>query len=377
MKIANVIEEGRLGGPQIRIAEVAERLKKRDVETYVFLPENESAAFQKKLRQNGVKYVISPIHKLSRNPLGLLKYIVFFPYEIFWLYRQFIYLDIDLVHCSGGAWQYKGMIAGYLAKNKTVWHLNDTSLRGGFRTIFIVVARVCTDAIIVAAKRVNDYYAEIVQLEKPIYEIQAPVNTTKFSVAHDNGMEPEKNKFTILSVGNINPLKGFQYLIEAAGILLQEGQLIKVVIAGAEFHSQKDYASKLRAQAAKLGEDVVTFLGPIEDVRPLFLKADVYVCSSMKEASPISVWEAMSMETPIVSTDVGDVPRFVKDRVTGRIVAPGDSSGLAEAIRELINNREEATNYGVRAREVAIRELDIDVIAKRHIDCYRSVCQLP
>ena len=47
----------------------------------------------------------------------------------------------------------------------------------------------------------------------------------------------------------------------------------------------------------------IYFINSRRDVRPLLKRFDIYVCSSDNEASPLSVWEAMSMKKPIVSTD--------------------------------------------------------------------------
>ena len=45
-------------------------------------------------------------------------------------------------------------------------------------------------------------------------------------------------------------------------------------------------------------------------IRSLLNQSDIYVCSSNYESSPVSIWEAMSMELPIVSTDVGDLSKY-------------------------------------------------------------------
>jgi len=48
VKVANIIEEGRLGGPQIRIAEVARCLKEQGIETTVIYPKYQSDLFKQK-----------------------------------------------------------------------------------------------------------------------------------------------------------------------------------------------------------------------------------------------------------------------------------------------------------------------------------------
>ena len=49
------------------------------------------------------------------------------------------------------------------------------------------------------------------------------------------------------------------------------------------------------------------------DLEKEIIIIDIYICTSNNEASPLSVWEAMSMEKAIISTDVGDVGKFIDD----------------------------------------------------------------
>ena len=51
MKIANIIEEGRLGGPQIRMASIAASLKGK-AETVIVMPKKNSLIFQEFCEKN-------------------------------------------------------------------------------------------------------------------------------------------------------------------------------------------------------------------------------------------------------------------------------------------------------------------------------------
>ena len=73
-------------------------------------------------------------------------------------------------------------------------------------------------------------------------------------------------------------------------------------------------------------------------MRPILKRFDFYVCSSNAESSPISVWEAMSMQKAIISTDVGDVPLYIKDGHNGFVVGVGESEKLCCKLEELIQN---------------------------------------
>ena len=116
----------------------------------------------------------------------------------------------------------------------------------------------------------------------------------------------------------------------------------------------------------------VYFLHGKKDVRPLLKIIDIYVCSSDNEASPLSVWEAMSMEKAIVSTDVGDVSKFINDGVNGFVVNRKDSQGLAERIIKLIEKPELRNDFGKSARLIAKNKLDLNVCANLHTMVYEK-----
>ena len=89
MKIANIIEEGRFGGPQIRIAEVARCLQIKGIETTVIYPKCQSCLFKQRLDTYGIRNVRLPLHRLTKGKKHLLAYFLFFFYEIIYLYLFF------------------------------------------------------------------------------------------------------------------------------------------------------------------------------------------------------------------------------------------------------------------------------------------------
>ena len=56
MRVANIIEEGRLGGPQIRIVRVAKAMKSC-VNTLVVMPNHNSADFMQLCNKEHINYV--------------------------------------------------------------------------------------------------------------------------------------------------------------------------------------------------------------------------------------------------------------------------------------------------------------------------------
>ncbi len=102
-----------------------------------------------------------------------------------------------------------------------------------------------------------------------------------------------------------------------------------------------DERAALEARAHELGLDGrVRFLGslPREEVLALFRSADAALLSSAWENFPHTLVEALAVGTPAIATDVGGVREIVTDGENGLLVAPGDPSALAEAIRRFLGD---------------------------------------
>jgi glycosyltransferase involved in cell wall biosynthesis len=231
------------------------------------------------------------------------------------------------------------------------------------------------DAFIVAGARVREYYLGRVPTGKPIFEIQAPVDCAAFDPRKFvTSQHLSSSKLNVVLVGNVNPIKGIEYFIEMVSKLNQvTWNTFEFYIVGPVYESQSNYARRLNALVECKRLDNVHFLGPTKDVRSILNAADIYVCSSVAEASPTAVWEAMSMAKAIVSTDVGDVRRFLVDGVVGYVVPTRNSDELARAVGSLGANAELRAQFGRKAREVALKHLDIAICAERHLQTYAGL----
>jgi len=100
---------------------------------------------------------------------------------------------------------------------------------------------------------------------------------------------------------------------------------------------------------------------------------DIYVCTSNNESSPLSVWEAMSMEKAIISTNVGDVGWFIRDGFNGFLIKVRDSDCLADRIVKLIRNPKLRDTYGKSVRNTAKSKLDLKICSKLHVEAYQAI----
>ena len=149
---------------------------------------------------------------------------------------------------------------------------------------------------------------------------------------------------------------------------------LRVVVIGPVYPNQQTLHAELGELARSLGlSDSIEWVGGRADVRPLLGRFDVYVCSSLAESSPVSVWEAMSMARPVVSTDVGDVSLHLTDGESGFIVPVGDDAAMADRIGALLADEALRKRFGARARETVIREFSPAKIADKTLALYQRV----
>lgn len=376
IKVINITEEGRYGGPQKRICEVASRLKHLGVETYVIFPDTDSERFTEQLKDNGIHHYPLKITRLSNSKCGMINYLLSFIPEVFRIRKKIKQLNPDVVHCNG-AYQVKGVIASKLAGVTSVWHMNDTQFTGIVMTLFKMVSSLFGDQYIGASKKALHHYKPNIEATTDNI-IQAPIDTEGFdpNTIKASPLLEKSKKIKIITVGNINKIKGYDTLIKAVHIINSQyggKSKIEFYVAGMFLDNLKEYTEGLMHEKEKLQLDNLFFLGGRRDVDELLSSADIYVCPSDFEASPISVWEAMSMGLPIVATDVGDVWEIFSIRESGYVVPTKDANAMAEKINELCMSKKSRVELGAKARETALDTLDLNICVKKHAKLYRDL----
>ncbi len=95
----------------------------------------------------------------------------------------------------------------------------------------------------------------------------------------------------------------------------------------------------------------VHLLGYRDDVHQLLPGADLLCLSSVTEAQPNAVGEAMACGVPCVVTDVGDAADLVGE--TGWVVPPNNAQALAAALNEALATDLKSRGVAARARVLA------------------------
>lgn len=375
IRVANIIEEGRWGGPQHRITSVAKRLKNRGIETLVIMPQRDNSIFAEKLQVAGISFRAVKLHKLTRNKQGLVSFLIHFPTDI-WRIRNIIkQSEVQLVHCNS-AGQWKGLIAAKLAGCPTYWHLNDTNMPKSVRLVFKLLAKWVVTSFLLSAERVSSYYLQDKFSNYPRFILRPPVDC-EFFRPENNFNITQEDTIKVIGVGNINADKDTKTYVRAAQLLRDEfGSRIHCAQVGPEFESQKHYIASVKELNNQNGKQTLEFLGGQQDIRPFLKQSDIFICSSRAESGPMSVFEAMAMGLPIVTTDVGDLAIMNSEGDFARVVPVGDHVALARAASELVKSPEERKHLGRNARRYALKNLNVEICAIKHAKAYCSLLDL-
>jgi glycosyltransferase involved in cell wall biosynthesis len=124
---------------------------------------------------------------------------------------------------------------------------------------------------------------------------------------------------------------------------------------------------RVEARAAELGvSEQLRFLGWRGDVDRILASSDALVLpSTSNECLPYAILEAMGHGLPVVSTDVAGIPEEVADGETGRVVPPADDAALAEAIADVLRDRDRARAMGAAGRRRLQTEFTVERMTAR------------
>jgi glycosyltransferase involved in cell wall biosynthesis len=149
----------------------------------------------------------------------------------------------------------------------------------------------------------------------------------------------------VLFFGVWSKYKGIEVLLDAFALVRAELPESRLVLAG-DAGADIDVDSVLE-RAREIGNvDARPGYVAVEDVPALFDAARVVATPYIRATQSGVAHLAYTFGRPIVATAVGDLPEVIHDDVTGLLVEPGDTEGLAVAIVRLLKDPALAARLG-------------------------------
>jgi glycosyltransferase involved in cell wall biosynthesis len=186
----------------------------------------------------------------------------------------------------------------------------------------------------------------------------------------------KQDELLVGSIGRLVEQKGYQYLIEAAGMLREDRPDVRFVIVGGEGHPSESVKGTLVKQVKELGlETTVIFAGVWRDIPQILVAFDLFVLPSLWEGFGIALVEAMAMRKAIVATRVDAIPEVVEDGISGLLVPPRDSKALAAAIAELLDDPFRRKQMGAAGRWRVESRFTSQIMTKKLESLYESLAR--
>ena len=163
----------------------------------------------------------------------------------------------------------------------------------------------------------------------------------------------KENVFTIVGVGNLIPIKGFRFLIEAFAHLYETDKNIRLKILGEGVER-----GELEALAkAKGASEAITFLGkvPYEQVASEMRCSHLFVLPSYYEALGCVYLEAMACGIPTIGVKGMGIDEIIVDGENGLLVVPQDITSLCERMQSVIRGEQFAEKLGENGRIRALQ----------------------
>ncbi len=184
---------------------------------------------------------------------------------------------------------------------------------------------------------------------------------------------------TVLFAGWLVPAKGLHVALEAMGQVVSVRHSARLLVLGMG-GSEPWYAELLEGILA--GHNLrpfVTFAGKLprtEFLAHLRRAAVVVVPEQWENMSPVIVVEAMAHGKPVVASQVGGIPEFVRDGETGWLAEPDHPGQFAAGILKVLNDPAGALRMGIRARERALELFDRPVAGRKLLELYQECLDL-
>ena len=194
------------------------------------------------------------------------------------------------------------------------------------------------------------------------------VDVRAFTPSNDNAEREEDPAFRFLLSARLIAQKGIAEYVAAARQLRESGQSVECWLLG---HLGVDNPSAISEAEVRQweAEGLITYLGSVEDVRPVLAQVDCVVLPSYREGVPRVLLEAAAMSLPVITTDAVGCREAVDDGITGLLCRPRDAEDLARCMREMMSMPPEAPiAMGQRGRAKMQREFDERIVIDRYLE---------
>jgi len=200
--------------------------------------------------------------------------------------------------------------------------------------------------------------------ESKIKVIYNGVDTSRFRPMR---VPRQDDRPTVVSVARVSVFKDIIGLIQATNYVREEIPNVRTLVFGDA--TELDYSARCVSMVQKLHlEDNFKFMGGTKEPEKAYARGDLVAFSSITEAFPFAVIEAMACGKAVVATDVGGVREALEG--CGILVRSRSPHDLADAIIRLLHDKGLRTKLEAVSIARAREKFRLEDSVRQYLDVY-------
>lgn len=281
---------------------------------------------------------------------------------------------IDIVHCNSFNAPELLIFSKIMnRKCKIVHTIHGMGQFKGVSKIKIILRKYICDSFIAISDSVKtDIINEGFPLKK-VCRIYNGINIEKYESA--TYKEFDKNRIIIGCVARIMPkVKGQDILLYAATKLKRKYSGMKIIFAGGVAPEHKfEYEELLRIVKDNEIENMVSFVGNVNNIPEFLNTIDICVVPSRSEGFGLSLVEAMSMGIPCIASNIEGPKEIIQNEGIGKLFVSEQSEDLADKIDEMIKEYDTNKIVSWNNRKRIAKKYSIDNMCNKLRELYNNI----
>ena len=227
------------------------------------------------------------------------------------------------------------------------------ALKTVYRTIFN-----WSDAVVFHSAHDRAYAQEnkLVAEKKPQLTVGGWGEDLQRHVKHP--LPPLNRGVLFLMATPLDRLQGIVEFCEAAKAMRLKARRARFFLAS----TPGDAASPLSTAVLRDYREFVQYIGPVDDPSRLIARCHVIVAPSYGNGAPRSLFQALALGRPIITTDTRSCREFVQEGSNGYHVAVRDEAALARGMIQILHRPDLMPQMAEASRRLALRYYDMNTV---------------
>lgn len=352
------------GGPELRLLDMQRRMPD-DFRIFICATSTNTALLPEFLEAGG-RIAVIPV---KRGYLEIDK--------AWTIYRQYVREGISIINVFGLKEFFQAACVSFFSgfRIKIVYHAVGTfdHFQIHHKVLFRLLSKIA-HSILCNSVYLRNQLRNLSVADSKIKIINNGIDTrlfdrSRYREKNTSEFVHKKKSFCIGTIANFREEKNYPFLIKAFSILIKRHPNLRLLCVGGG-----PLLKQVKRMSEKMGlEKQVFFTGYSKNVMRYLHLMNLFVLCSERESFPNVLLQAMSMEVPVLSAEIGGCVEIVVNGKNGMTYPPNDLNAFVGAVESLIQNKSLAARLSENGRKTIVESFDLDRMIKKYTEFFRVV----